>query len=492
MKRYKQALRSGVYATVIVAVTAPSWTSPLSANVEAEMSSYYNDMGSASVNVNGPTAYQSQAGGYYSGGSLYARFPQKNLQPLNIQLPSAKGGCGGIDIFTGSFSFANSDQYVALAKSVINSAKGYVFKLAISALSGLIGAKLDDVQGIINAINSANINSCQAAQGLVNRAIDAADLGETLGCQELTAQQGLSSDWSAAMQRCTTPSSRRQASQQAASSSDPDVKARSGFDTSKPHNMTWKMLKSNGEFRDRSDQFNEMMMNMIGTIVVAEGTGDAGNTISYYGGDLDKIMQAFIYGSGGGNLEIHGCQGGYGEDECLKLTPKNVDIRAENSIKGLVLADLKSIRSKILNNTPLSSGEKQLIQNTAVPVYKILLVAAAKGNAYLGDTDLENLADIVAIEMVDRILSSAIQKLSNSKIASTNASTHEIDQWRAQFSQAGLKLSGTREQIAVRLDILQSLIARSQVLEATLKNSLSSQMQASLGFARILRSPGVQ
>jgi conjugative transfer pilus assembly protein TraH len=157
-----------------------------------------------------------------------------------------------------------------------------------------------------------------------------------------------------------------------------------------------------------------------------------------------------------------------------------------------VLADLKSIRAKILNNTPLSNGEKQLIQNTAVPVYKILLVAAAKGNAYLGDTDLENLADIVAIEMVDRILSSAIQKLSNSKIASTNASTHEIDQWRSQFSQAGLKLSGTREQIAVRLDILQSLIARSQVLESTLKNSLSSQMQASLGFARVLRRPGVQ
>jgi conjugative transfer pilus assembly protein TraH len=492
MSKLKISLRAGVYMSVIAAVTAQTWTAPLHANVESEMNSYYNDTGAASVNITGPTAYNSQAGGYYSGGSLYARFPQKNLQPINIQLPSAKGGCGGIDIFSGSFSFANSDQYVALAKSVINSAKGYVFKLAISALSGLIGAKLDDVQGIINAINSANINSCQAAQGLVNSAIDAADLGSTLRCQELTAQQGIGSDWSAAMQRCTSQSSRKQASDQAQASSDPDVQARAAFDTSVPRNLTWKMLKSNSEFNTRSNEFNEMMMNLIGTIVVKSGSGDAGGTIDYYGGDLDKIMQALIYGSASGDTQIFKCQGGYGEDECLDVRVGSVTITPQNSIKGLVLADLRSIRSRILNNQALTNGEKQLIQNTAVPVYKILLVAAAKGNAYLGDTDLENLADVVAIELVDRILSNAIQKLSNSHIASTNASTAEIDQWRAQFTHAGLKLAGTREQIAMRLNILESLIARSQVLESTLKNSLSSQMQASLGFARILRKPGVQ
>lgn len=492
MSRLKSSLRAGVYLSVVAAVTAQSWTAPLRASVESEMNSYYTDTGAASVNITGPTAYNSQAGGYYSGGSLYSRFPQKNLQPINIQLPSAKAGCGGIDIFSGSFSFANSDQYVALAKSVINSAKGYVFKLAISALSGLIGAKLDDVQGIINAINSANINSCQAAQGLVNSAINAADLSATLTCQSQTNKLGITEDWSAAMQRCTSQASRKDATQQAQSSSDPDAKALSAFDTGLPRNLTWKMLKSNGEFSSRSDQWNEMMMNMIGTIVVSAGAGDDGNSVRYYGGDLDKIMQALIYGSGSGDIEIYGCQGGYGEDQCLTLTRKNISINSSNSFKGLVLADLRSIKSRILNNQELTNGEKQLIQNTSIPIYKILVVSAAKGGSYLGDTDLDQLADVVAIELVDRILSNASQKLNNSEIASTNASTQEIDQWRAQFNQAGLKLSGTRQQIAMRLDILQSLVTRSQVLESTLKNTLSSQMQASLGFARILRKPGVQ
>ncbi|MEE4209040.1 MAG: conjugal transfer protein TraH, partial [Parvularcula sp.] len=80
---------------------------PAMASVEGEMNSYFNSSGAA-ANVTGPSAFDGQAAGYYSGGSLWTRFPTKQINPVNLQLPRASGGCGGIDLFGGSFSFINT------------------------------------------------------------------------------------------------------------------------------------------------------------------------------------------------------------------------------------------------------------------------------------------------------------------------------------------------------------------------------------------------
>ena len=63
------------------------------AQVAAKMKDFFNDAGGA-YNVTGPTAYQGQTAGYYSGGNVWSRFPQKSVQPFNLQLPSARAGCG--------------------------------------------------------------------------------------------------------------------------------------------------------------------------------------------------------------------------------------------------------------------------------------------------------------------------------------------------------------------------------------------------------------
>ena len=67
---------------------------PAMADVQGEMNSYFNKSGAA-ANVTGPTAFQGQSAGYYSGGSLWSRFPQKSINPVSVALPSARGGCGG-------------------------------------------------------------------------------------------------------------------------------------------------------------------------------------------------------------------------------------------------------------------------------------------------------------------------------------------------------------------------------------------------------------
>lgn len=95
------------------------------AGVGDEIVSFFNDMG-ASANATG-VAYQGQSAGYYSLGSVWARFPQKSVYPANIQLPKVRAGCGGIDIFSGSFSFINMAEFVANLKAIANNAIGFAF-----------------------------------------------------------------------------------------------------------------------------------------------------------------------------------------------------------------------------------------------------------------------------------------------------------------------------------------------------------------------------
>jgi conjugative transfer pilus assembly protein TraH len=57
-------------------------------------------------------------------------------------MPSVKAGCGGIDIFTGGFSFINTDQIVAAMKAAANGA-AFVFDLAINAISSQIGTSIE-------------------------------------------------------------------------------------------------------------------------------------------------------------------------------------------------------------------------------------------------------------------------------------------------------------------------------------------------------------
>ena len=94
------------------------------ADVAGQMNSFFQDAGGA-ANVTGPSAYQGQSAGYYSMGNVWTRFPQKSVQPLNLQMPSVRAGCGGIDIFTGSFSFINGAEMVAMLKATANNALGF-------------------------------------------------------------------------------------------------------------------------------------------------------------------------------------------------------------------------------------------------------------------------------------------------------------------------------------------------------------------------------
>lgn len=141
-------------------------SSAFSAGMQTQLDQMYTDM----ENYTAPGTYETaRRSSYYGGRYTYkTRIFDENL--ISMRLPSAKGGCGGIDVFGGSFSFVNSDQIVQLLRSVASNAKGYAFQLAMDNMCPDCSKWMNELQSKVQALNDNLSNSCQLAQGIINDA----------------------------------------------------------------------------------------------------------------------------------------------------------------------------------------------------------------------------------------------------------------------------------------------------------------------------------
>ena len=146
-------------------MAAPSYSSFLSDQTDK----MFNETLS---NVTTPGAYETRQRGVLTGGQYTAHNRIRNVQLFSFSLPSISAGCGGIDIFAGSFSFINSDQLVALMRSIASNAVSYAFKVALETMSPTISGIITELNDLAQKINSSNINSCRIAQGFVNDIAD--------------------------------------------------------------------------------------------------------------------------------------------------------------------------------------------------------------------------------------------------------------------------------------------------------------------------------
>ena len=103
----------------IISLLSLCSTVPVYAGVNSDLHGFFNSLG-YSANATSPTAYQGQMAGYYSGGSLYLRNQVRSTQIASVTLPGDNAGCGGIDLWSGGFSFVNAQQLENVMKNVVN------------------------------------------------------------------------------------------------------------------------------------------------------------------------------------------------------------------------------------------------------------------------------------------------------------------------------------------------------------------------------------
>lgn len=469
-RRFAAGLASAAALSMIPADIA-------SAQVAAKMNDFFNDAGGA-ANVTGPSAYQGQSAGYYSGGNVWTRFPQRSVQPFNLQLPSARAGCGGIDLFAGSFSFINSGELVAMMKGVANNALGFAFKLAISSISPQISKEIDFLQGAAQQLNQMNISSCEAAQGLVGAVWPKMQGARSTICAAVGNSQGKFSDWAKARQGCGAGGE-----QDATLEGNTDPKMADHI-PAKPRNYTWEALKRSNKFGGFDKQFSEYLMTLVGTVVISGK--DADRSIKYFGPGEDAVVTALLDGTQNGNpVKILSCR----DDDCLDISEQSLPIPTASALRPRVKAMIVSMNGKIRTDSALDNAEKQLLNMTNIPLYKMLTVQALAHSSFT-DGEVDALAEVVAVNLLASMIDNMIDRVVT-QVDFQPADQATAETWRGQLADARNKYAQRDVKVKDTVTMATNLINRSVMLESTLQNAMSPGMQAALNFSRGLSAQGL-
>jgi len=445
------------------------------ASVGSELNDFFNDVGGAG-NAYGPTAYQGQSAGYYTGGGVWTRFPNKQVSPVNIQLPSVKAGCGGIDIFGGAFSFINTDQIVAMLKGVASNALGFAFQLAIKSISPQISQTIEEMAQKIEKLNQMNISSCEMAQGLV-----AGLWGESQGrdsevCKAIANSQGFATDWAKARQDCNAGGSRT------------EIIGKNGDETiaSKSYNYTWHMLDKSYPSFDR--EFKEYLMTLVGTIVYQRASSDEGHgAVRYYGHGNRELIQALLDGSSGAH--VLRCDE---TEDCLNPSDStSVSIPAAQALKPRVQALITAMAGKVRSNEALTTEEIGILGATSIPLYKIVTVNAAAQLGGMTAGEIEGLSEVVAMDMLETIVGEFYNYVQRAQGSFNEADKTTLTQWRDQLTTVRQVIDGYSYAMNARLQRTQTYIDRSIFLERTLRNTISPQMSAALSFRTSATAQGL-
>ena len=374
----------------VIVASAVALAAPLSyaGDLNAEVNTMFNNLG-AIGNYTAPGAFKGQTFNTYTGGNLYLRSPNKTYQLAAIQFPTAKGGCGGIDLFGGSFSHISANEFRNMLRNITSALPGIAFQLALEAVSPLLGGLTKWAKGLETWINNARINSCETAKAIVSTAAEAAGFSSQEACSDLAIEMGLETDRDAARRRCATDRPGILAS--ARSSGDANIRNKAPF----VGNLTWKALQRTGTYLD--DQERELIMSIVGTVIFYPE--DAARDPEPVAPTITSISQ-LLYGQAAGtgtNVTQHLLRcNNYTDCDVVTLNTSYTHTPFTARVETM----MRSIADKIATRTaiPNNSAEVGFVNQTTEPVYKMLSIGATIPGSGLSDSLIAQYRDVIAAD----------------------------------------------------------------------------------------------
>ncbi len=306
----------------------------------ANMQQQVNEMFGALVNTTSPGSYQTATRGVVTGGAVTLRNRISTSNLISITPPSAKGGCGGINLYTGSFSFINAEEFVALMRNVASNAvgvvSGFAFKLALETMDSMTSGVISKLTAKIQQLNQMFSNSCQLATGIVDGGIAALNEKRSFKESANAFLENVSSDFfSARSLKEATPFER--------------LKSAGKMDTCEfSGNVMWCALKKTGfttQLLYGSEETAEFVMSMTGTRIVELSNDNKGgkspNSTPLPPTIIDDALQLFVNGTSNDasrdNIKTYKCSG---DDECI--SPTLVTIGSFKGLKKRIVEDVQT------------------------------------------------------------------------------------------------------------------------------------------------------
>lgn len=376
------------------------------ANVADDLDSFFSGMGMAS-NVTNAQAYESQAGGYYGGGSVFARTPVRQYSLVTLDMPHFRAGCAGIDLYNGSLSYISGTKLSDLGRQIMQNSGAYAVDVMLATTVPEIKQVRDFLQTTVQKINQANINSCETAQNLVGGLWPKTLASQQKIChdQRSMGKSGLAADYVQARMECATD--KYQTTMQEASS-DPERAPQVVLGK----NLVWSILRQ-AEFFKENQELSELVMNLTGSVII-----DIQGKITQIPSQADnsKLIHVLLGDTSGLHVtKIWRCKD---IEKCLEVHEGDMNIPENKALTGKVKSMLTDIDKKIKKDESLSAYEKNFLSITPLPVLKFLIVlnSTQYGNAA---TDIDSYASLIATDMLQRYLTDILQAISRQTYGSS-------------------------------------------------------------------------
>ena len=427
------------------------------ADTNSDLGNFFTNLGYAN-NVTSSHAYQSQEGGYYSGGSLFLRSPSRDLQLAHVQLPSLNAGCGGIDLVTGGFSFVKGQELIGFAKNIMTDSAPYAFQLAMETYAPQLNEVFSKLQYWAQQINQNNLTSCEAAQTIVGGVWAKHTEAQRQICEDLSVQNNKFSDWAAARQGCghSGQGDNLLVDQQQTDEGKKIV--------TRNVNIVWQALMQN-DFLQKDVSLAQFFMSLSGTLVFDAN----GNSTPYPSLIKNKdILKALM---DGGRAVVYNCDN-TAKDKCLSLSTTSISIDPSAALTSRVNTLLMDIESKYVADEALTDEEKGFLNSTSIPVLKFIQVSLESGN----EINTQNYAQMIAQDLLCKYLESIIAL---TKQSLTYASDFGSSQKQVMdgLARASSEIQEMKSNIYEKIESETALINQSIQYQKMIMGSLSSRFQ---------------
>ena len=442
------------------------FTNPAQAGVNNDLGKFFDGL-HYEGNTTNAQSYQGQAASYYTGGSAYIRTPIKQTQLATVTLPEISAGCGGIDLFSGGFSFINSDQLVQMGKAIVSNAVPFAVDLALQTWAPQLKNIKDRLEAIAREINALSVNSCETAQAGVAALAGFAGIGnKQYICSTMGTQNNTFADWAAAKNGCNNDAEVDKQVGNAAK----DKNLKDHIPANR--NIIWYSLKKN-PLLTADDALAEFFMSLSGTIVYDEKTN-----VTRYPSLLTSNNNLISVLAKGGEVTLYQCDK-RGVDQCLHPTEVKMKFDKKDTLQSKVTKLLRAIITKYRSDTELNEQEKSFIESISLPVLKMMTVSLESG--YSLQSTLSSYSEVISTDLVTAYLQDAL-KLINSAMDAKGSNPEDVDKLYAIIENATAQMRLTRIQALQTLEAEQSIISATMALEQRVEGGFSSQTRANLLF----------
>ncbi len=378
-------------------------------DVASDLTAFVNSVGGASTSTPA-SIYEGQSRGYINGGRIFARIPQRSVQPIAFRAPKFTAGCGGIDVFGGSLSFISAAELVNTLKSIGSSAGSYALMLGLRTISSQIANTMEKSFDWLQKNTTSSINSCEQAASLLS------GLGGAMGINDqeknlciIQKMEASAMSYDEARNACTGGGPKTDIDT-------PQARSLSFVEG----NLVWRILESSQMFTTDNDM-KRMAMTLTGTIVKRQVKDVAGveTTVSSDPDSQSKldvypslmltdegILDALLYGA---SITRYGCNDSMtGAIGCREVITETWTLTAANSLVARTRAALMSLYNAVRNRTDPTAGDVDYVAETAIPTMRIIRTAALLGDNGLGIQIIDDYAEQIAIELLSTYVNSVV------------------------------------------------------------------------------------